>query len=73
MPRGSSREGRGSRGGMTVQEAGRKGGETVLHERGPEFFSEIGRKGGQKVRDLIAAGKRGQAGTPGGSHPGEGR
>lgn len=48
-----------SRGGMTVQEAGRKGGETVLQERGPEFFSQIGRKGGQKVRELINAGKRG--------------
>jgi general stress protein YciG len=49
----------GARGGMTVQEAGRKGGETVLNERGPEFFSQIGRKGGQKVRELINAGKRG--------------
>jgi hypothetical protein len=48
-----------SRGGMTVQEAGRKGGETVRNERGPGFFSEIGRKGGQKVRELINAGKRG--------------
>lgn len=47
-----------SRGGMTVQEAGRKGGETVLQERGPEFFSEIGKKGGQKVRELIEAGKK---------------
>lgn len=47
-----------ARGGMTVQEAGRKGGETVLQERGPEFFSEIGRKGGQKVRELINAGKK---------------
>lgn len=43
---------------MTVQEAGRKGGETVLQERGPEFFSQIGRKGGQKVRELINAGKK---------------
>jgi len=50
----------GGRGGMTVQEAGRKGGETVLHQRGPEFFAEIGRKGGQKVRDLINAGKKEQ-------------
>jgi len=43
---------------MTVQEAGRKGGETVLQQRGPEFFSEIGKKGGQKVRELIRAGKK---------------
>jgi hypothetical protein len=53
-------------GGMTVREAGRKGGliggkkggETVKRERGVEFYQEIGRKGGQRVRDLIAAGKR---------------
>lgn len=51
------------RGGMTVQEAGRKGGETVLQERGPGFFSQIGRKGGQKVRELINAGKRGEGET----------
>lgn len=59
---GERKEGAGSRGGgrggLTVQEAGRKGGETVLRERGPEFFAEIGKKGGQKVRDLINAGKR---------------
>lgn len=46
------------RGGMTVAEAGRLGGQKVRDERGHEFYEEIGRKGGQKVRDLIAAGKR---------------
>ena len=53
-------------GAMTVREAGRKGGliggkkggETVKRERGIEFYQEIGRKGGQRVRDLIAAGRR---------------
>ena len=53
-------------GGMTVREAGRKGGliggkkggETVKRERGIEFFVEIGRMGGQRVRDLIAAGRK---------------
>jgi general stress protein YciG len=45
-------------GGMTVQEAGRKGGEKVASERGREFYEEIGHKGGQKVRDLIEKGKR---------------
>jgi hypothetical protein len=29
---------------MTVAEAGRKGGEKVSKERGPEFYSEIGSK-----------------------------
>src|SRR5215467_3018073 len=53
-------------GGMTVREAGRKGGLiggrkgglAVRAERGREFYQEIGRKGGQRVRDLIAAGRR---------------
>jgi hypothetical protein len=53
-------------GGMTVQEAGRlggliggrKGGLTVKRERGVEFYQEIGRMGGQRVRALIAAGKK---------------
>src|SRR5437667_111514 len=36
-----------NRGGMTVSEAGRKGGERVRDERGVEFYQEIGRKGGE--------------------------
>lgn len=56
-------------GGMTVREAGRKGGliggkkggETVKAERGIEFYQEIGRKGGQKVRELIEAGRAAMA------------
>ncbi|HTO99130.1 MAG TPA: hypothetical protein VMK66_18895 [Myxococcales bacterium] len=51
---------------MTVREAGRlggliggrKGGLAVKAERGVEFYQEIGRLGGQRVRDLIAAGRR---------------
>ena len=38
---------RNPRGGMTVSEAGRKGGERVRDERGVEFYQEIGRKGGE--------------------------
>ena len=64
MGRRSSRE--PEFGGMTVREAGRKGGLiggrkgglAVKAERGREFYQEIGRKGGQRVRDLIAAGRR---------------
>jgi general stress protein YciG len=33
---------------MTREEAGRKGGEKVAKERGPQFYREIGRKGGEK-------------------------
>jgi uncharacterized protein len=53
-------------GSMTVQEAGRRGGEKVASERGHEFYEEIGRKGGeaggqkggQRVRELIEKGKK---------------
>jgi general stress protein YciG len=58
MAKAMTRVRRGSKGQMTVAEAGRKGGLTVRDERGHEFYEEIGRKGGHKVRDLIAAGKR---------------
>jgi general stress protein YciG len=41
------------KGGMTVQEAGRlggeKGGKTVRDRYGHEFYEEIGKKGGQTV------------------------
>ena len=48
----------GTKGALTVADAGRKGGTTVRDRYGHEFYEEIGRKGGNKVRDLIAAGKR---------------
>jgi uncharacterized protein len=35
------------KGAMTVQEAGRKGGNTVKEKYGPEFYSKIGQKGGE--------------------------
>ena len=46
MSKSSEKKGSGQ---MTVQEAGRKGGEKVASERGHEFYEEIGRKGGEKV------------------------
>ncbi|HEY0840635.1 MAG TPA: hypothetical protein VGD74_10655 [Vulgatibacter sp.] len=57
---------------MTVQEAGRKGGmiggrkggQTVLRERGPQFYSEIGKKGGARVRELIERAKAMEAEMP---------
>lgn len=45
------------RGKMTVEEAGRMGGERTAETHGPEFYSRIGSKGGQKVRKLIEEGK----------------
>ncbi|MBK9261731.1 MAG: Em GEA1 (EM1) [Polyangiaceae bacterium] len=55
------------KGQMTVEEAGRKGGETVRDERGSEFYSEIGHKGGQRVRELIEEGKQAEEEQGGGS------
>src|SRR3954453_15206379 len=57
-------------GGMTGRGAGakgrplggRKGCLAVKSSRGREFYQEIGRKGGQRVRDLIAAGRRTEEG-----------
>ena len=36
-----------NKGKMTVEEAGRKGGEAVVDKYGPEHMAEIGRKGGE--------------------------
>lgn len=39
-----------SLGAVTVSEAGRKGGLSVLQKRGRNFFKEIGRKGQKTMR-----------------------
>jgi len=38
------------RGGMTVREAGRKGGRSTKTRHGPEFYQNIGRKGGETTK-----------------------
>jgi len=48
---------RAKKGKMTVEEAGRMGGERTSETHGEEFYSEIGHKGGQKVKRLIEEGK----------------
>ena len=49
------------KGEMTVQEAGKKGGERTSQTHGREFYQEIGKKGGSiggpKVKRLIEEGK----------------
>ena len=37
---------------ITVQEAGRRGGESTFQRRGTDFFRKIGRKGGQRTAEL---------------------
>ena len=46
------------KGGMTVAEAGHKGGEKTAQTHGREFYEEIGHKGGQRVKELIEQGKK---------------
>ncbi len=54
-----------SKGDMTVEEAGRKGGEATAKTHGHEFYEEIGHKGGEKgghkggqrVKELIEKGE----------------
>jgi general stress protein YciG len=40
----------GSKGAMTVSEAGRKGGVRVRETRGRKFYEEIGKKGGETIK-----------------------
>lgn len=49
---------RESKGSMTVQEAGRRGGQRTAQTHGKEFYEAIGHKGGQRVKELIEEGKK---------------
>jgi|GEM_PF-5631017 len=44
--------------GMTISEAGCKGGSNTAKRYGHEFYQEIGTKGGARVRELINEGKK---------------
>ncbi|GAI23841.1 unnamed protein product, partial [marine sediment metagenome] len=37
-------------GGISVREAGARGGRSTLEHQGVEFFREIGKKGGQRTK-----------------------
>jgi len=57
-------------GSMSVQEAGRRGGESTAATHGREFYQDIGQKGGeiggqkggQRVKELIEEGKQAEGG-----------
>ncbi len=53
----------GSKGEMTVSEAGQKGGEKTAETHGREFYEEIGHKGGQRVKELVEEGKQSEKST----------
>jgi len=40
--------------GITVAEAGRRGGRATLENQGVDFFRKIGRKGGQRTAKLYS-------------------
>ena len=42
------------KGGMSVSEAGRRGGERTAETHGHEFYKEIGKKGGRKGGETTA-------------------
>ena len=44
-----------SGGGMTVREAGKRGGERVKAKYGSEFYEAIGRKGGEATKEKYGA------------------
>lgn len=51
---------------MTVEEAGRKGGETTAREHGPEFYSKIGQKGGEARKEELGPEGYSELGRKGG-------
>lgn len=58
-------------GGMSVREAGQKGGETVKRKYGPEFYEMIGRKGGEATKQAHGHTFYEEIGKKGGKKGGE--
>src|SRR5580658_1909083 len=58
-------------GGMSVREAGQKGGETVKNKYGAQFYEEIGRKGGLATKQAHGHEFYEQIGKKGGKKGGE--
>jgi general stress protein YciG len=50
VPKKPRKRSKGAGGGMTVAEAGRKGGQAVRDKYGPSFYETIGKKGGEAVK-----------------------
>jgi general stress protein YciG len=56
-------------GGMSVREAGRRGGERVKAKYGSEFYEEIGRKGGEATKSKYGPSFYEVIGQKGGQRP----
>jgi len=56
-------------GGMSVREAGRRGGERVKAKYGTEFYEEIGRKGGEATKSKYGPSFYEVIGQKGGQKP----
>ena len=54
--------------GMTVREAGKKGGDIVKSRYGAQFYAEIGRKGGESTKRRHGSEFYGAIGHKGGLH-----
>ena len=59
----------GAGGGMSVREAGRRGGERVKAKYGSEFYEEIGRKGGEATKSKYGPSFYEVIGQKGGQRP----
>jgi uncharacterized protein len=59
----------GQAGGMSVREAGRRGGERVKAKYGSEFYEEIGRKGGEATKSKYGPSFYEVIGQKGGQRP----
>src|SRR5579871_5424255 len=59
----------GQSGGMSVREAGRRGGERVKAKYGSEFYEEIGRKGGEATKSKYGPSFYEVIGQKGGQRP----
>jgi general stress protein YciG len=64
MPEERRKSSKESKGSMTVQEAGRRGGQRTAQTHGKEFYEAIGHKGGQRVKELIEEGKKAKGMAP---------
>jgi general stress protein YciG len=60
-----------SRTGLSVRDAGKRGGDTVKKKYGPEYFAVIGRKGGQATKKAHGHAFYEEIGKKGGSKGGE--